>query len=198
MGGTGAKGFTLIELMMAIAVIGVVLAVTIPSFNEFRLNNRMTGAANDLLGALNLARSEAIKRQQPVAFCGSPAPNADPPTCNNALTGWVVWVDGNNNGAVDAAEPVVGTHEPLSTALSVTTNFNVISYAATGFVQGFGPATRGVLLCDQRGDAAPNDQLRKRILSLSPTGRPAVIRIGAHLADLPTPEPPINPNWQCP
>src|SRR5262245_2755893 len=160
MGGTTEKGFTLMELMMALAVIGVLAAVTIPSFNEFRLNSRMTSAANDLLAALNVARSEAIKRQVPVAFCGSPAPTAQPPTCDPNLTGWVVWVDTDNDRVIDAAEQVVVAHEPLSTALDVTTNFDVISYAATGFVQNFGPATRGILVCDERGDAIMGDQFR--------------------------------------
>lgn len=197
MGGTSQKGFTLLELMMAIAVIGVVLAIAVPNFNEFRLNSRMTSAANDLLGALNVARSEAIKQQRPVAFCGSAAPNATPPVCNPALTGWVVWVDNDNNGAIAANEQVVAMHAPLPAALNVTTNFNVISYAPTGFAQNFGPAALGVLLCDQRGDSAPDGRLRKRVLTLSPTGRPAIIRTGADLADLPNPAPPMNVGWQC-
>lgn len=197
MGGTSAKGFTLIEMMMALAVIGVLAAITIPSFNEFRLNSRMTSAANDLLGALNVARSEAIKRQVPVAFCGSAAPSAIPPVCNNTLTGWVVWVDNNNNAAIEAGEQVVAVHEPLSNALNVTINFGVISYAPTGFVQNFGPATRGILLCDERLNAVTGDQFRKRILSLSATGRPAIVRTGTALGNLPTPQPPMNATWQC-
>lgn len=185
------------ELMMALAVIGVIAAFTIPSFNEFRLNNRMTGAANDLLAALNVARSEAIKRQQPVAFCGSLAPDATPPVCNNTLSGWVVWVDNDNDRTIGAGEQVVATHAPLSTALNATINFDVITYGATGFVQNFGPATRGILLCDERQDAVVGDQFRKRIVSLSATGRPAIVRTGTALGDLPTPQPPMDPNWMC-
>jgi type IV fimbrial biogenesis protein FimT len=198
MGGTAEKGFTLLELMMAIAVIGVLAAFTIPSFNEIRLNNRMTGAANDLLAALNTARSEAIKRQRPVAFCGSAAPNATPPACDAALSGWVVWADDNNDGAIAANEQVVAIHAPLSAALNVTTNFNVISYAPTGFVQNFGAATRGILLCDERQNDAPDGLLRKRIVSLSPTGRPSIVRTSSGLGDLPTPQPPMDSNWLCP
>jgi type IV fimbrial biogenesis protein FimT len=198
MGGTTEKGFTLLELMMALAVIGVLAAFTIPSFNEFRMNSRMTGTANDLLAALNFARSEAIKRQRPVAFCGSAAPNATPPACDGALSGWVVWADDNNDGAIAANEQVITIHAPIPATLNATTNFNIISYAATGFVQNFGAATRGILLCDERQDAAPDGQLRKRIVTLSPTGRPSVVRTASALGELPTPEPPIDSNWLCP
>lgn len=177
------------ELMITIAVAGVILAIAIPSFSTFRLNARMTGAANDLLGAVNLARSEAIKRQLPVAICGSVTPRADPPACDNNLTGWVVWEDTNDDRAINAGEPVLAAHDPLDAALTVTDNFSVISYAGSGFPQDVAilPA---VLLCDERGNAAVGDQLRRRMLSVSRTGRPAILRTTAELAAFDSMQPP--------
>lgn len=197
MGGTSAKGFTLLELMMALAVAGVVLAIAIPNFNAFRLNARMTSAANDLLGGLNVARSEAIKRQQPVALCGSATPNASPPACSGALTGWVVWVDTNNDGAIAATEQVVARHEPLSVALGTTTNGTFVSYAPTGFVQRTMPgAASAFKLCDQRNNDVIGDQYRKRIVAVSATGRPAILRVVQDVvrfgAQQQAPPPPIN------
>lgn len=55
-------GFTLIELMVTLAVLTILLTVGVPNFQSFMLKNRISTASNTLIGALNLARSEAIKR----------------------------------------------------------------------------------------------------------------------------------------
>lgn len=55
-------GFTIIELMVTLVVLGILVTVAIPSFNDLILSSRIKGAASDVYGALSLARSEAIKR----------------------------------------------------------------------------------------------------------------------------------------
>lgn len=59
-------GFTLVELMITIVIAAILLGIAIPNFTEIIVRNRMTAYANELVTALNLARSEAIKRGQPV------------------------------------------------------------------------------------------------------------------------------------
>jgi len=198
MGGRRQRGFTLLELMMAIAVIGILAAVAVPSFITFRLNSRMTSAANDLLTDLNAARSEAIKRQRPVAFCGSTNPDDDEPDCDAAVTGWVVWVDTNNDRVIDPGEALIRQHGALPTALTVQNNFTSISYGANGFSQDPAAATMGILLCDDRGNESTNGQFRKRIVTLSATGRPTVVKAEADVAQLPEPADPIDQTWRCP
>lgn len=61
-------GFTLIELMVTLAVVAITLAIGVPSFQGVVSDNRLTGAANNLIGALNVARSEAIKRGRSVVL----------------------------------------------------------------------------------------------------------------------------------
>jgi len=63
-----SHGFTLIELVITMAVLGIVLAFGIPAFNGVIENNRVTTQANSLLGAVNYARSEAVKRGEIVSL----------------------------------------------------------------------------------------------------------------------------------
>ena len=78
------SGVTLLELMVAIAVVGVLLAIGIPSFQYFILDSRRIALGNDLLASVMLARSESIKQGQPVAICAS----TDGATCASSSSGW--------------------------------------------------------------------------------------------------------------
>ncbi len=102
--------------------------------------------------------------------------------------GWVVWLDQDADAALEAGEQILANHETLDPALILTTNWQTISYAPTGFVlvtpalPASTPAS--TLLCDDRVNAANGDQIRRRVLTVSPTGRPAVLRTAAALSGL--------------
>ena len=64
-------GFTLLELMVVLAIAGVLMAIGIPAMGDFIRNCRITSAANDVMAALHFTRSEAIKRRMPVTLCTS-------------------------------------------------------------------------------------------------------------------------------
>lgn len=179
------SGFTLLELMVTLMVAGTILAMAAPSFREFILNSRMTGSANDLLTSLNLARSEAIKRQRPVAICPSLDPQASPPTCRGAAVwsdtasqaGLVLWEDTNGDGAPAASEAVIAPQDVLGSSLTVRSNFNAVVYQPSGFAEVPGnPAVRVVLICDERANRTIGDSYRKRLISVNRTGRPEVLK----------------------
>lgn len=100
-----SRGFTLLELMVVLVIAGVLFGIGVPAMGDFLRNARMNAAANDLLAAMYVARTEAIKRRTPVTLCSSANPNAAAPTCaaSPLLTGWFVFVDNNANGQWDSA-----------------------------------------------------------------------------------------------
>jgi prepilin-type N-terminal cleavage/methylation domain-containing protein len=112
-----ARGFTLFELMLVLAIAGVLIGIGAPGLSQFVRANQLTTAANDMLTAVHLARAESVKRRLPTRMCFSSDPSATTPACDgNGTQGWIVWVDdadpeasasADGNGAVEAAEPIL-------------------------------------------------------------------------------------------
>lgn len=103
---SGNAGFTLIELMMTVAVAGILLALAGPSFREALLRQQVSNAAGELVAAVQLARSEAIRNNRRVTLCRS----ADASACDASTStwaGWIIFVDTDADGVRDATEPVL-------------------------------------------------------------------------------------------
>ncbi|MET0544497.1 MAG: GspH/FimT family pseudopilin, partial [Variovorax sp.] len=99
-----SRGFTLIELMVAIAVVAVLLAMALPSFRGTIRSNRLATTTNEFISSISLARSEAIRSSRGAAVCASTNGTACGGTWND---GWLVWTDVNGNAAIDTGETVV-------------------------------------------------------------------------------------------
>jgi type IV fimbrial biogenesis protein FimT len=138
---TRASGVTLIELTMTMAIVAVLMAVAIPSFQYVTNSNRISSEANALLGDMQFARGEAIKQGLTVIVCTS----SDQKTCSGSTSwksGWIVYVDINNNGTLDSGEPVVraakafhGTDTFSDSAGSIkSVSFNREGFAPGGVV----------------------------------------------------------------
>lgn len=178
-----ACGFTLIELMVGVAVLAIALGAGVPSMSEFIENSCLSAQTNDLLASLHLARTEAIKRSARITLCAKrpDAVNCNPVAGTGWQIGWVVFVDVNNNRDLDAGEPVLDSHGAAANRVSITPsigNLGLFFYTPRGVLRYPHPtavdaagvplsvALNGVFrICDGRGlDHA-------RGLVLSPTGR---------------------------
>lgn len=175
--------FTLMELMVTLSIAAVVVTIAVPNIQKFIKNNKMTGVANDMLTSLTLARNESIKLQQPVAVCASTNPKAADPTCTTGTftSGWIVWVDVNNNGLHDTGERVLTAEDALDPVISAGANNSfLVSYAATGFAQtnpGGRATSTQMAMCDDRHNVPTmGTQSAARAVMINQTGRARVTR----------------------
>ncbi|MFC7300993.1 GspH/FimT family pseudopilin [Cognatiluteimonas weifangensis] len=103
-------GFTLVELMIAMAVLAIVLTLAVPGFESVVNSNRLTGAANELVNALQTARMEAIRRNRRIVVCLSDAAGAATPACSAlAPDGWIGFVDVDRDGSYGAGDTLLLT-----------------------------------------------------------------------------------------
>jgi len=123
-----SKGFTLIELMVTVVVIAVVAAIAFPNFQSLIRSNRLATAHNELIGLVNLARSDAIRNNQGGAVCGSSTGTS----CDGKwAVGMLAFSDTNGDGALGNGETVL-RYTTFNTALTVTGPGALIGFDGRG------------------------------------------------------------------
>ena len=158
------NGFTLIELMITIAVLAILLAVGMPSFQSVITSNRMTSQTNNFLAELALARSESIKRGIRVSICSSADITVATPSCANSPTwgtGWIIFTDSAGvAGTRDGTDTVLRVGDTPRGEITLVQAANTfVSYTASGAVT----AQNTFTLC--------KSGLIGRTITISPTGR---------------------------
>ncbi|HED35090.1 MAG TPA: prepilin-type N-terminal cleavage/methylation domain-containing protein [Gammaproteobacteria bacterium] len=86
------SGFTLVELMITVSIVAILLTVGVPSLRTFMQGNQLIASTNELISALHVARSEAIKLNSKVSICSS----SNGTSCSGSSSwkeGWIVFVD---------------------------------------------------------------------------------------------------------
>jgi len=132
-------GFTVVELMVAVTVLGILTSLAVPAFINVTNTNKVTASSNELLTALSYTRSEAVKRANPVAICPANSAFTGCTASTDWSTGWIVFTDeGGTIGVVDGGEAVLQTW-PAQSGLTVTTNANFVRFLRDGSRDGTAP-----------------------------------------------------------
>jgi type IV fimbrial biogenesis protein FimT len=145
-----ACGFTLIELMVTIAVAAVMLMVGVPSFVRLMANTREASAANSLVNAFEYARNAALRGGQPVTICPTASPSNT--ACSaDWNTGWGVISAPAGGGSVLLAHSNVGAR---GVVVKASAGASLLVFTPRGLVTGL-PGTGSALFtfCDSRGSA---------------------------------------------
>ena len=164
------RGVTLVELVIALALLAIIITLAVPSFSDAALGGRLTSYANNLVVSANLARSEAIKRNAEVQLCVS-TNGASCAGSGSWEQGWIILVP--NNGQV------IHQQQPAAAGLRIIANgapgFHTINFRPTGFGAIFDPVPGGapqLTVCR----ATPTPGKQERVVSMTLTGRSSVAR----------------------
>jgi type IV fimbrial biogenesis protein FimT len=127
------SGFTLIELLVTIAVAAILVTVAVPNYQNFVLNSRMSSKSNDVLSALQIARSEAVKRNARVSVCKGTGGACV--TSGTWAQGWMVFVDGGVAGTMDGTDQLIQVFPALTGTSTLEADADAgdfISYMPSG------------------------------------------------------------------
>ncbi|MFK8028305.1 MAG: GspH/FimT family pseudopilin [Gammaproteobacteria bacterium] len=165
-------GFTIIELMLTIAVAAVMLSVGVPSFQSLMERNQLTSGINQFISSMSLARSEAIKRNQRVSIC----PSSDGEACvgNQYENGWIIFVDRNANGTRQiATEELIWVSDSLPANMTLRGDgccSGSVPYLASGQISGI---AGNIHLCKE------NDANKSRKIAINTFGRARLDKAGS-------------------
>jgi type IV fimbrial biogenesis protein FimT len=156
------RGFSLIEFMMAVAVVAIVVGSAVPSFREVMAAMRMQVAKDALLGSLLRARSTAMLRRHPIDLC----PSSDARTCNAGLewqSGWIMFEDRDHDDTPNDLGDILFVAGPTAdVAMLATEGRQTLTFQPDG---SSGGSNVSITLCDRRGPS------RARSVVVSNVGR---------------------------
>lgn len=125
------KGFTLMELMVVVAITAILASMAAPSFVGYINTTRQSSAATRLLSDLNRARSEAIKRNSRVLLCVRNTAGTDCGTGTNWQNGWLTCYDLDRNGACDTPPADGSNPNPIMISQALHTTLTLTASAST-------------------------------------------------------------------
>ncbi len=151
------RGVTLVETMATVTIAAILAATAIPGMTDLIRDTRRNASVSDIVTALNVARSESVRRGTSVTVC----PSATGLACNGDTrweSGWIVFSDRNGNEIVDGAEAVLKSWPARSDVSSLRGARRKVVYRGDGFSAGY---TDTLKICDERG----TDHARSVIIS---------------------------------
>jgi type IV fimbrial biogenesis protein FimT len=128
-------GVTLIELLVTLVVLSILITIGVPSFQDFMRSSRLSSVTNELSSALNIARSEAVRRGKKITVCMSDA-NQSSPTCDGTswAQGWLVFA--GDVGDETTASNLIKVGQINGDGVVITTANDSVSFSANGVGSG--------------------------------------------------------------
>jgi type IV fimbrial biogenesis protein FimT len=147
-------GFTLIELMVVIAIVAILMVTAVPSFSRLIATTAVSGHVNTFIADARYARTEAIKRGRTVSMCRSDNPEAAAPACSavastNWSNGWLIFIDTDTDGVIDAGDTLLRLQPTLNRSGGIATTgsaYDFFTFDALGRVN-----QNGTLLVQAQG-----------------------------------------------
>jgi type IV fimbrial biogenesis protein FimT len=168
---------TLIELMVTLAIAGVVVALGTPSFLRTLARHAIADQAAALQDAVRIGRNEAMKRGGPVVLCRTEA--ADTRRCAASGGSWQTWLlfaDVARNGAFAAGDAVLREHVDVSSRMTVAAGAASVRFESTGIAHSDDGAV--VFMLGAASPGSGDDALARRVC-VNPRGEVAVVAGGA-------------------
>ena len=132
---TRPKGYTLIELLTTVAIVGILTSLALPAFDNIQARNAMAGSVNLFLAQLHLARSTAVTREWRITLC----PTSNGTDCNDDHKAWqdgyLIFDDTNKNRQHDAGEQIISYQEKAAGTVKILSSSayrNRISFLPLG------------------------------------------------------------------
>ena len=140
--------FTLIELMITVAIVAIVLAIGLPSMQTYLKNSELINVSNRFSRLTSYAQSEAVKRNHQVIICTSNNNHG----CANSGKYLIVVSDVNNNGSADNAEPMLRMVDVVTRGNNIFVNYRNFSSDLVVFTPSGAPTETGTIeICDDLG-----------------------------------------------
>lgn len=166
---TRIMGFTLIELMIAISVMVILIFSGVPSFIQFLRDSSTAAHTNSMVSAINLARTEAVRRGAEVRLTAQSDVNGVL-SWNN---GWVVWVDSDEDYIASESE-VIRYFSDVTSGANFSSASNEIIFNSQGELDGVNS-----YVITFTPDGCHNNE--RRVITISNTGRPATSKVDCSL-----------------